>query len=368
LQANAGNDIMTDATKDAQEISELADPVEVCCVVCGSNEHVIVCSANEVEVHHRYLRLFHRRRLHLDRMDQVTESALADRISFTQDYATDIVACTSCGLLFRNPRPPKASVTAMYAHDHYDENHLTTTFDTQLDLYRSKAKLLARWLPRRHPLRVVEVGSFVGSFLAAGKEMGWDMLGVDPGEQAVAFCKAKGLAVFRGTLPDLKVSTKSVDCVAIWNTFDKLPDPRPTLEAASRLLRPGGILTIRVPNGAYFVSALSASRRLPRWFARWLRAALAWNNFLMFPYLVGYSVSSADRMMARYYFRRLAGYTDTLVTLADPHVKWWAAQEERLIKLVCRGVASVESLRGSTAYGTAPWLDIYFRKGGSPGR
>jgi len=82
----------------------------------------------------------------------------------------------------------------------------------------------------------------------------------------------------------------------------------------------------------------------------------------MFPYLFGYSVSPADRLMNRYAFRRVAVYPDTLVTLADPHVKWWASQEERMIKLVCRWVARAEALWARSAYVTAPWLDIYYRK------
>lgn len=256
----------------------------------------------------------------------------------------------------------------MYARDHYDERHLAVSFQSQLDLYRSKAGRLARWLPKRDTLHIVEVGSFVGSFLAAGKEMGWTMLGVDPGEQPVAFCKAKGLSVYRGTLPDLQISTASVDCVAIWNTFDQLPDPDPTLDAVRRVLRPGALLTVRVPNGACFLSALSMMRRLPPRASRWVRAVLAWNNLLMFPYLFGYSVSTADRLMKRYGLQRIAVYPDTLVNLADPDQKRWAVYEERLVKGACRSLARLERLRGTGTYHTAPWLDMYYRNDVGTGR
>lgn len=331
--------------------------MDVTCLVCRNDQLRIICDATEIEAQHRYLLRFHKRRLR-----RVAESAVEDRIDFTQDYSTNIVACLACGLIFRNPRPTKEAVTRAYATDRYDQEHLRTAFETHLRLSRAKAEALAYWLPRRPGLKIVEVGSFVGSFLAAGRERGWDMLGVDPGEQAVAFCQAKGLPVVRGTLPELALPPQSVDCVAIWNTFDQLPDPRPTLKAARDVLRPGGVLVIRIPNGACFDAAMRRLEGLPPWASGWLVAALAWNNLLMFPYLVGYSVRNADRLLGRFELRRIAVRPDTLVALADPNLKWWAAQEERLVKLACRAAAGLESVLFTESHAAAPWLDLYYRK------
>lgn len=49
---------------------------------------------------------------------------------------------------------------------------------------------------------VVEVGSFVGGFLAAAQRRGWSIRGVDPGREVVNFCQGRGLSVFYGTLND----------------------------------------------------------------------------------------------------------------------------------------------------------------------
>jgi SAM-dependent methyltransferase len=335
--------------------------VQVPCLACGADRYAVVCSAREIEAHHRYLLRFHKRRLRLDRKARVAESSREDRIDFTQDYATDIVACTACDLIFRNPRPPTEAVLDAYASERYAPEHLRTAFETHLELFRPKARVLARWLPRRERIRIVEVGSFVCSFLAAGREEGWEVLGVDPGEQAAAFCQAKGLAMHRGMITDLKLPPESVDCVAIWNTFDQLPDPHPTLQAVKEMLRPEGLLVIRIPSGRCFSRAMAWERRLPRWASGWLRSALAWNNLLTFPYLFGYSVATADRLMSGYGFQRIAVCPDTLVTLADPDLKWWAALEERLVKSACRLLANSEPLWGGRAYSTAPWLDLYYR-------
>ena len=78
------------------------------------------------------------------------------------------------------------------------------------------------------------------------------MVGVDPGHDVAAFCRERGLPIFEGTVEEARFTPASFDAVVVWNTFDQLPDPRPLLEQAVLLLRNGGVLVLRVPNGACF--------------------------------------------------------------------------------------------------------------------
>lgn len=151
--------------------------VKVQCLLCGSDEHEIICHADEVQAHRAYLLQFHKRRLRRNADGSLPEAALEDRVEFTQNHATGIVSCTVCGLVFRNPQPPSEAIARAYSQDHYDGDFLATAFDNHLELSRAKANTLERWLPRKKGIRVVEVGSFIGGFLAAGQEKGWDMLG-----------------------------------------------------------------------------------------------------------------------------------------------------------------------------------------------
>lgn len=337
-----------------------AEPlVTVRCAVCGGERHETVCPAPEVRAHLAYLRRFHRRRL--CPTPAGGRAALADRADFTQDYVTDIVACAACGLVFRNPRPAAPAITRAYADDRYGRPRLEALFGAQLEFYRAKARHLRRRLPAARRVRVVEVGSFVGGFLAAGEEQGWDMLGIDPGAEVHAFCRARGLRVLRGTITDAPLTPESADCVAIWNAFDQLPHPEATLSAARHILRPGGVLVLRVPNGACFRSAMAWARRLPRALAARLYALLAWNNLLAFPYLYGYSTRTLDRLLARHAFGRVWAVPDTLLRLADAQTKRWAAWEERALKSLCRWVARVDAFRPASPLTLAPWFDAYYR-------
>jgi SAM-dependent methyltransferase len=331
------------------------------CVVCGTRTFDVVCSAADVATQFQFVNAFHQRRLYPKRLDGRSDNVLADRASFTQDYATNIVSCTHCGLVYRTPRPSARAITQAYQHDHYSQERLTALFAAQLELYRSKARRLHHWLPKERVPRIVEVGSFVGGFLAAGQEHGWEMLGIDPGEEVGAFCEQKRLRVVRSTLAEVPLKKNSVDCVAIWNTFDQLPQPEETLTAACQLLRPGGVLVIRVPNGKCFRWGIKQIHRAPQRVAEWLRVALAWNNLLAFPYLYGYSMRTLDRLVNRCGFTRIAVHPDMLMPLADRQTKPWAVWEERFFKGVHRMIAQIESFLPASHMTTAPWLDTYYR-------
>jgi SAM-dependent methyltransferase len=206
---------------------------------------------------------------------------------------------------------------------------------------------------------IVEVGSFVGGFLDAGRERGWSMLGIDPGKEVTEFCRSRGQPVFCGTLADAPLEAASVDAVVIWNTFDQLPNPDTTLAAARRVLKQDGVLAIRVPNGRMYRRG-TAVMRSEGPIRKWMRTVLAWNNLLAFPYLHGYSLSTLDQLLGRHGFTRLTVCRDTLMTLAHSDTKRWARMEETFIKWTCRWAADLEALWESDAADFAPWLDVYY--------
>jgi len=345
----------------------VAVPLLDACTVCGATARSEIQSAAAIAAQLEWLERFHRRRLKPS-SPRRQRAALEDRADFTQDEPRAIVSCRACGLVFRHPRRSPAAVERDYAEDRYGEARLRTLAAGQAHAYDEKIATLGRWFARRRQVRVVEVGSFVGGFLSAARAAGWDAVGVDPGEEVVSFCRARDLAVHQGTIDELTLAPGSVDAVAIWNTFDQIADPEPTLVAATRLLRPGGILALRVPNGRFFADAMA---RLPHdsEVRRRLRLLmLAWNNLIGFPYLQGYTVGTLDRLLAAHGFDRLCVVPDTLLPLADGDTRRWAALEERFVKRLCR-LAWNRQVDGPARWAAAPWLDLYCRRpGGVPTR
>jgi len=334
--------------------------VMVGCQVCGSTRSQLVCSAQDIAAQHRFLESFYRTRW--SRQDAATAT---DRVNFTQDYATPIVACEGCGLLYRNPRPAAGAVTRAYATEHYDESYLLAELQTQQAWAQTKVPLVAKYLARtttRSRPRVLEVGSFVGGFLLEGQQLGWDMVGVDPGHDVAAFCRERGLPIFEGTVEEARFAPSSFDAVIIWNTFDQLPDPHPLLEHAVSLLRNGGLLVLRVPNGACFAWMAGLRACLPRPLRRPLDIAMACNNLLTFPYLYGYSASQLQRLTEPYGFRLTACVPDQVVSAPAGQLAGWAVVEERTVKTVFRVIAALWPDQQSRRFRSAPWLDCVFER------
>ena len=228
---------------------------------------------------------------------------------------------------------------------------------------RSKVRSLASLIQTQSggAPRVVEVGSFVGGFLAAGQDQGWGMVGVDPGKEVTTFCREQGLNVFCGTLIEASVPAGTVDAVAIWNTFDQLPNPDSTLAAARQMLHEQGILVLRIPNGSCFRRMVSWHKRLAEPLKRWLATALAWNNLLEFPYLYGYTLRTLDELLSRHGFARVAACPDAPMTLSNEDSTRWARWEEKVVKWCCRTAGHIEQAWDGSGSHVAPWLDIYYR-------
>ncbi len=333
--------------------------VESSCHICGGSEMDQICSSSEVEAQIRFLQQFHRRRLR-----HPTHSDLADRVEFTQEYLTDIMACRGCGLVCRSPRPSAGAITSAYIEDRYGHEHLSSEFVLQRQWAKYKVRSLASRLQTRLPMKpplVVEVGSFVGGFLAAGRERGWRMLGVDPGKEVTAFSEERGFDVFCGTLIEAPVPAGTVDAVAIWNTFDQLPNPDSTLAAARQMLHEHGLLVIRVPNGSCFRRMVVWHRGFGPSVNAWLAIALAWNNLLGFPYVYGYTLRTLDELLRRHGFARVAVRPDTLMTLANRESTRWARWEEQIVKWCCRTAGHIEQVWDGSGCHIAPWLDVYYR-------
>lgn len=334
--------------------------VWVGCRLCGSRRSRVVCSAQDIAAQHRFLEQFYR-----SRWSQQDAASATDRVKFTQDYATAVVACDDCGLLYRNPRPQASVVTQAYETEHYDEAYLLAELETQRAWARTKVPLLARHFAKsvmRSKPRILEIGSFVGGFLLEGQHQGWDMVGVDPGRDVAAFCRERGLPIFEGTLEEARFPAGSFDAIVVWNTFDQLPDPRALLEQAVPLLRNGGLLVLRVPNGACFAWMIAMRALVPPTLRRPFDIAMACNNLLTFPYLYGYSAAQLERLIGPYGFRLADCVPDQVVSAPPGHLARWALAEERTIKALFRLIATLWRDERSRRYRSAPWLDCVFER------
>ena len=274
---------------------------------------------------------------------------LMDRVAFSERPPYRLVQCTDCGLVYRNPAEREHELRAIYAREAPAPEVMRTLHETQLTAMRRQASALRRILGRNGS--GLEVGSYVGAFLAAGREEGLQFEGLDINPDVNDFVRSLGFAAHDGDLDTFEPG-RTYDVIAVWNTFDQLADPRGAVLRARRLLAPNGMLAIRVPNGAFYATQRRNFANRNRRRSRAARALLAQNNLLSFPYRWGFTPRSLRKLVADGGFsvQRLRG--DVLVPTADEWTRWWARIEETTIKRV---VAWSARRRPSLA----PWFELY---------
>ncbi|MEX2283272.1 MAG: class I SAM-dependent methyltransferase [Gemmatimonadota bacterium] len=310
------------------------------CPACSSQASRLVADGDALKDEIEELWQFHL----LRRKHGVPARHLYDRAFFTLDPPLQLVACTECGTLYRNPREKADAVVETYEQEQADAVVLESLFEAQKRSYRRQADELRRLAGRTGS--GLEVGSYVGAFLAAAREVGWDFEGIDVNADAAEFARGKGLHADAGSLDTVSVQ-RQFDAVAIWNCFDQLSDPRATLAQAFALLSTGGILAIRVPNGQCYRRWRNGGR--PGLVAG---LVLAHNNLLGFPYRQGFTPTSLSQILERAGFRVEQIRHDVLVSTADPWTRRWAVWEERIVKRALRLLS----------LGPAPWFEVYARK------
>jgi SAM-dependent methyltransferase len=337
-------------------LSDIATADRDGCVACGGSSGRVLLTAEEVHGEQIWLERFHDARIRGD----AGEGDAKDRASFTQSESRMVVACAACQTVLRVPRPPAAQVERTYATDEYGEQALEQLAKNQDAFFVDKLARLAPHLGELEPgSRVLEIGSFVGGFLRAARRRGWRATGVDVGEETCRFMRERGFAVLCGDVLDVDLQG-GFAAVFVWSTFDQLPDPRAVLERAAALLRPDGLLVLRVPNGRFETAALELRRaaRGTRRACHVLRAQ-AYNNFVSFPYLTGYTPESLCAMIAAHGFTCEHVYGDTILPLADDRTLPFAVREEarykRAVHRACRRAQCVTGLLFD------PWLDVIAR-------
>lgn len=151
----------------------------------------------------------------------------------------DIVRCIRCGMLYNQPQPDPRSLLDIY-RDIEDPTYVLESGARELTFARSLGQL-HRY--RRPPGRLLDVGCYTGVFMEAAAAAGWDVDGAELSGWAASVARGRGLgAVYEAPLEQLQVADSSYQVLTLWDVIEHVPEPRPLIAAAYRLLEPGGVL------------------------------------------------------------------------------------------------------------------------------
>lgn len=92
---------------------------------------------------------------------------------------------------------------------------------------------------------ILDVGAGTGDFLLQARAEGWKAFGVEPSQRARERALSKGLPLEEEIDTDLQ---EKYDVITMWHVLEHVPDYHAEIEKLKKLLKPGGLLVIAVPN------------------------------------------------------------------------------------------------------------------------
>jgi 2-polyprenyl-3-methyl-5-hydroxy-6-metoxy-1,4-benzoquinol methylase len=163
-----------------------------------------------------------------------------------------VFKCGVCGLGFLDPRPSAEELLQLYNQEYFQTHCLeggalgSESLKRRLSLEDWRLRLFRRFKPLG---KVLDVGCGNGYFLAACREKGYQVHGIDCSGFAVQHAiKKLGLDVTIGALDEIDMPEKEFDVITFWHCLEHMHDPREALDKAVAWLKPDGLLIIEVPN------------------------------------------------------------------------------------------------------------------------
>lgn len=191
------------------------------------------------------------------------------RVARRDDYR--FVRCAGCSLVSLRPAPKdheiaslypadygphaptgvrrRAGVRARFAARHRFARDARTRPGVPGRLLHAVAGRVARdWLDPRGDCRLLDVGCGSGKLLERYRDLGWQVRGIDPGERAVAACRARGLPAQQASLLEADLPRRHFDVVLLHHVIEHVLRPLEALRRARELLAPGGAIVVETPN------------------------------------------------------------------------------------------------------------------------
>ena len=164
-------------------------------------------------------------------------------------FLSRFLVCGNCGFMML---PGQTAVRAQQVAAHYE------SVDPHRKVAGSKTSFFAHALekidpPGGHRKSLLDVGCGYGYFLRLAADRGWRVSGVEIAQDAVDVARHTlgKIHIHHGDLRSASLPQQHFDAVTLWDVLVLSQDPAADLSECFRLLKPGGIVGLRVRNVAF---------------------------------------------------------------------------------------------------------------------
>jgi len=158
------------------------------------------------------------------------------------ELRSHISACRACGHRFLNTTEDEQRQAETVYGLGYHGYAIDPVFA------RRVREALDVWIVPRQPppARLLDVGCGNGELLAAAAERGYEVEGIDVSETSAELCRSRGLSARAGDFLSADLGGP-FDVLTMWDVVEHLRSPAAFLRRARDLLRPTGLLVLKIP-------------------------------------------------------------------------------------------------------------------------
>ncbi len=159
--------------------------------------------------------------------------------------------CRACGVVYRSFQRE-----ALLQPDFYEEGYFKGRKSGREKRFEHRVRKGMSWISDALSLRgggsMLDVGCSMGYLLEAGRRLGLEACGVDVSRYAVEHCRSLGFDAREGTLEHLPFEDERFSVVLMKHVLEHTPEPLTALAEVRRVLKPGGVVLVAVPDLSYW--------------------------------------------------------------------------------------------------------------------
>lgn len=155
--------------------------------------------------------------------------------------------CSRCSLVYVSPVLNSENTHSF----HLNENSFNQVYKNRLQIRMDNKKFnfglhIIRKFLKSSNRSLIDIGCGTGGFIKLAKKNKWKVTGLEFNKFAIKKLTSQGFDIIENL--NHKSQRAKYDCATLWNVLEHVHNPQKMLQDIQKILKPGGLILILVPN------------------------------------------------------------------------------------------------------------------------